>query len=206
MTKAPGRLMLVVAVLVGIAVPAEAATGGAACGAPDQAPGFESPARPGVVPQVRCMDLELARDKVRSAGFTRIGWEDGTGRHRRPIEYRNWVVTDQTPRPGTAAASRTGVTFRVLAYGDRGAPPVPDRARPGRVPKLVCFNLWEAEATLHSAGFTDVASADATGRGRHQIIRRNWTVTGQTPPPGGSWRKSTRITLRVVKQSERPAC
>src|SRR5689334_12175790 len=96
MTTAPGRLMVVVAVLAGIGLPAEAATGGAACGPPDQAPGFESPARPGVVPPVRCMDLELARDKARVAGFTRIGWEDGTGRRRRPIEYRNWVVTDQS--------------------------------------------------------------------------------------------------------------
>jgi len=74
---APVRLMVSVAVLVGIAVPAGAATSGAACGAPDRAPGFGSPARPGVVPQVRCMDLELARDKARVAGFTRIDWEDG---------------------------------------------------------------------------------------------------------------------------------
>ncbi len=206
MTAAPVRLTVVVAVLLGVAVPAEAATGGPACGAPDQAPGFESPARPGVVPQVRCMDLELARDKARVAGFTRMDWVDGTGRHRRPIEYRNWVVTAQTPSAGTAASSRTGVTFRVLAYGDRGAPPVPDRARPGRIPKLTCFDLWEAEATLHSSGFSDVVSRDATGRGRHQIIRRNWRVTGQAPAPGGSWSKSTRITLRVVKQSERPVC
>src|SRR5690348_7524312 len=112
MTVAPVRLMVVVAVLLGIAVPAGAATGAAACGAPDQAPGFESPARPGVVPQVRCMDLELARDKARVAGFTRIDWEDGTGRHRRPLEYRNWEVTDQTPSPGPGRRRRPVLVSR----------------------------------------------------------------------------------------------
>jgi beta-lactam-binding protein with PASTA domain len=152
------------------------------------------------------MDLDLARYKANAAGFTRIDWEDATGRHRRPIEYRNWVVVDQTPAAGTAASSRTQVLFRVLAYGDRGAPPVPDRSHPGRIPKLACFNLREADATLESAGFTHFASEDASGRGRHPIIHRNWTVTGQTPPPGGTYTKSTSITLRVVKQSERSAC
>jgi hypothetical protein len=206
MTAASVGLVAVVVGLVGIAHPAAAGSTAGGCGAPDQAPGFESPARPGVVPQVRCMDLRLARDKARVAGFSDIHWEDAAGRHRQPIEYRNWVIVDQTPPAGTAGSSRTAVRLRVLAYGDRGAPSVPDRSRPGRVPKLVCFNLWEAEATLGSAGFTDVVSNDATGRGRHQIIHRNWTVTGQTPPPGGTSAKSTRVTLRVVRQSERPAC
>jgi hypothetical protein len=205
-TTAVGVGVVVLAGLIGPSVPARATTGGAACGAPDQAPGFGSPARPGRMPQVRCMDLQLARDKAKVAGFHEITWEDAAGRRRQPIEYRNWVVVDQTPPAGTAGSSRSPVRFRVLAYGDRGAPPVPDRSRPGRVPALVCFNLWESEATLASAGFGDVVSEDATGRGRHQIIRRHWTVTGQTPPPGGTYAKSTRVTLRVVQQSERPAC
>ena len=74
------------------------------------------------------------------------------------------------------------------------------------MPRLGCFDLQEAQDTLQSAGFTAMASRDATGRGRHQILDRDWTVTGQTPAPGGTWPKTTRVTLRVVKDGEPSPC
>ena len=51
-----------------------------------------------------------------------------------------------------------------------------------------------------------MASEDATGRGRHQIVDRNWTVTGQSPPPGGTYPKSTRVVLKAVKDGETRSC
>ena len=116
---------------------------------------------------------------------------------------RDWVVLSQTPPAGRPAGR---LTVRVLAYGDPGAPPAPDRNAPGRMPRLGCFDLQEAQDTLQSAGFTAMASRDATGRGRHQILDRDWTVTGQTPAPGGTWPKTTRVTLRVVKDGEPSPC
>jgi beta-lactam-binding protein with PASTA domain len=178
----------------------------ATCGPPDSAPGFGVPAKSGVVPDVQCMDLQLAEDKAEAAGYTHLSSEDASGQGRHQWYDRNWVVISQTPAPGTKAAPGTQLVFRVLAYGDRGAPPVPNRTRPGPLPKLMCFDLQEAEDTLQSAGFTRMTSEDATGRGRHSIIDRDWTVTGQAPAPGGNYRKSTKVVLRAVKDGEPSPC
>lgn len=176
------------------------------CGRPEDAPGFEAPAQRGAVPDVVCMDLQLAQDKAQAAGFSQITSDDASGKHRSQFYDRNWVVVSQTPAPGTHAPSSSRLYVRVLAYGDPGAPPVPDRARPGRMPKLMCFDLQEAQDTLESAGFDTMTSRDATGRRRAQVADRDWTVTGQSPPPGGTYPKRTRVTLQVVKDGEPSPC
>lgn len=196
----------VVMVAVAALLPASRATAAPRCGAPDQAPGFEVPARRGVVPDTTCMDLQLAQDKVQAAGLHAGRSQDATGRRRYQVNDRNWVVVGQTPAPASRVRPGTGVTFSVLAYGDPGAPPPPDRAAPGPLPHLTCFDLQEAEDTLQSAGFTDIASEDASGRGRAQLYDRNWTVTAQRPAPGGQWPKSTRVTLVAAKDTEVRSC
>ena len=174
---------------------------GPRCGGPDKAPGFEVPARRGVVPDVVCMDLQLAQDKAQAAGLGIVAQDAGGG--RRQVNDRDWVVISETPPAGRPAGR---LIVRVLAYGDPGAPAAPDRTAPGRVPRLTCFDLQEAQDTLQSAGFSTLASRDASGRGRHQIVDRDWTVTGQTPPPGGTWSKTSRVTLRAVRDDEASSC
>src|SRR5437763_4572342 len=176
------------------------------CGRPEDAPGFGTPARPGVVPDTVCMDLQLAQDKSEAAGYHDLGSQDATGRGRHQVWDRDWVVVSQNPAPGTKAPPRNRVVFRVLAYGDPGAPPAPDRARPGPLPCLTCFDLQEAEDTLQSAGFTRMASEDASGRGRHQIVDRNWTVTGRARRPAGTFPKPTRVVPRAVKDVRTRSC
>ena len=198
------RVEVLVGLLVlGSLIPGQAAAA-PACGAPDQAPGFETPAKRRVIPDVTCMDLQLAQDKAQAAGIYRVAVQDASGRHRRHADDQNWVVVSQTPAPGTRPR-RPQMTLQVRAYGDPGAPPVPDRSRPGTMPNLQCFDLQEAQDTLQSAGFFKVASEDATGR-RRQYIDRNWTVTGQRPSPGGTHSKNTQVTLRVVKDREPSPC
>jgi hypothetical protein len=197
--------------LVGAAVAAAAqpsgsskweAPSGPRCGGPAEAPGFEVPARRGVVPDVVCMDLQLAQDKAQAAGVSMAARDARGGRLQ--VSDRDWVVVSQTPPAGRPAGR---LTIRVLAYGDPGAPPAPDRAAPGRLPRLACFELQEAQDTLQSAGFTAaIASRDATGRARRQFADRAWTVTGQAPPPGGTWRKTTRVTLEAVRDDEASTC
>lgn len=193
-------------VLGNLAVGPAASAAPARCGPPDQAPGFERRAERRVVPDVLCMDLQLAQDKVQAAGFYRVTSQDASGQRRRQVDDQNWVVVSQTPPAGTRPARSPRIVLRVLAYGDPGAPPVPDRSRPGRMPNLMCFDLQEAQDTLESAGFFNMGSEDATPRRRRQFIDRNWTVTNQTPPPGGTHPKNTRTTLRVVKDREPSPC
>jgi beta-lactam-binding protein with PASTA domain len=153
------------------------------------------------------MDLQLAQDKAHAAGYYgSLRSEDASGRGRHPYWDRNWVVVSQAPAAGTRSAAGTRIVFRVLAYGDPGAPPAPDRAQPGRLPNFACFNLQEAQDTLQSEGFTRMAKQDASGRGRHLILDRDWTVTGQSPRPGGPYSKSTRVVLKALKQAEAPSC
>jgi hypothetical protein len=195
--------------LVGAAVAAAAPSGssnwaepsGPRCGPPDEAPGFEVPARRGVAPDVVCMDLQLAQDKAQAAGLS-VAARDARG-GRRQVNDRDWVVVSQTPPAGRPAGR---LLVRALAYGDPGAPPAPDRTAPGRLPRLTCFDLQEAQDTLQSAGFNAITTRDATGRGRRQFADRAWTVTGQTPSPGGTWRKTTRVTLRAVSDDEASTC
>jgi beta-lactam-binding protein with PASTA domain len=189
----------------GLWSPEAATSAPASCGRPEDAPGFETPAERDVVPNVVCMDLQLAQDKAQAARLTRTSAEDASGRRRRMVNDRDWVVVEQSPPAGTRASWGTRLVFRALAYGDPDAPPAPDRTRPGRMPELMCFDLQEAQDTLESAGFYDVTSRDAGG-GRRQFVDRNWTVIGQTPSPGGTHRKSTKVTLRAVKDREPSPC
>jgi beta-lactam-binding protein with PASTA domain len=196
--------------LVGLAVGSGAAPqqGGRRCGPPWEAPGFEVPARLHVMPDVVCMDLQLAQDKLQAAAFDNVRSKDGAGTHRRQIDDRNWVVVAQDPPAGRQGDSNTPVMLTALRYGDPGAPPVPDRSQPGRIPKLICFDLQEAQDALQAAGFTSVDSQDASGQGRNQIVDRNWTVVGQQPDPAkaGTVPKSTEILLRVLKDDEQTHC
>jgi hypothetical protein len=196
--------VLVGLLILGSLTPGQAAAA-PSCGAPDQAPGFETPAKRRVIPDVVCMDLQLAQDKAQAAGIYRVSVQDASGHRRRQADDQNWVVVSQTPAPGSRPR-RPQLTVQVRAYGDPGAPPAPDRSKPGRMPNLHCFDLQEAQDTLQSAGFFRVASEDATGRRRHQYVDRNWTVTEQRPSPGGTHSKNTQVTLRVVKDREPSPC
>lgn len=184
----------------------EPATRAERCGTPPEAPGFATPARPGFVPDVRCMDLQLAQDKLQAAGFSDIGSRDASGYGRHQVYDRTWVVVAQTHAPGQRAPEDAQIRLEALRYGDPDAPPAYNRAAPGPVPRLGCFDLQEAHDTLESAGFHRLDTEDASGAGRAQIAWRNWTVVGQSPGPGGNYDKDTEIRLATVKDHEHPDC
>ena len=180
--------------------------GGRRCGPPWEAPGFETPARPYVLPNVVCMDLQLAQDKMQAAYFGNVRSQDGTRYDRNQWDDREWVVVAQSPPAGQQAKSNTSVTLTVLRYGDPGAPPSFDRSQPGRLPNLMCFDLQEAQDSLQTAGFWKFTTEDASGEGRNQVVDRNWTVVGQRPGPGPNMPKSTEILLRALKDDDPKPC
>ena len=180
--------------------------GGRRCGPPWEAPGFGTPAREYVVPNVICMDLQLAQDKMQAAYFDNVRSQDGTRYDRNQWDDREWVVVDQSPRAGQRARPNTSVTLTVLRYGDPGAPDAFDRSQPGRLPNFMCFDLQEAQDSLQAAGFWKVTSEDASGEGRNQVVDRHWTVVGQRPGPTNNAAKSTEILLRALRDDEPKSC
>lgn len=74
-------------------------------------------------------------------------------------------------------------------------------ASSGSLPNLVGRGLQYAQDTAQAAGFFNLTSHDALGRGRHQILDRDWKVCFQNPAPGTIQTNST-VDFGVVKLDE----
>ena len=102
--------------------------------------------------------------------------------------------------------SATGVAILgVLAAGAVVLAPVAAADATWTMPNLIGTDLQGAQDAIQS--LTDGAvwfssSTDLTGKGRLQIIDRNWTVCSSTPPPGATFTTSTRIDFGVVRDTE----
>jgi len=71
----------------------------------------------------------------------------------------------------------------------------------GDLPDLTGEDLQTAQDTAQAHGFYDLASSDATGEGRNQVLDRNWVVCSQNPGPG-QHRTDAAIAFSVVKIGE----
>jgi beta-lactam-binding protein with PASTA domain len=71
----------------------------------------------GVVPNVVCMELQAAQDKLQEAGFYLLSSKDALG-DRHQILDRDWVVIGQSSTPGKVALPLTKMTLTVVKYGE----------------------------------------------------------------------------------------
>ncbi|MFH9249532.1 hypothetical protein ACH4LK_29420 [Streptomyces lydicus] len=97
--------------------------------------------------------------------------------------------------PAPAGASKASAT---------ADSPTPDDASEGStatLPNLVGRGLQSAQDAAQAAGFYGLDSHDALGRGRMQILDRDWKVCTQKPSPGNAATSDT-IDLGAVKLSE----
>lgn len=70
------------------------------------------------------------------------------------------------------------------------------------MPNLIGKDLQGAQDAIQSLTNGLVwysGSTDLTGKGRSQVIDRNWVVCTSTPPPGTTITTSTNITFGVVR-------
>lgn len=74
-------------------------------------------------------------------------------------------------------------------------------AKTADLPSLVGKGLQSAQDAAQAAGFYVLASHDSLGRGRNQVLDRDWKVCFQTPGPGRR-ATDTQIDLGVVKLDE----
>jgi hypothetical protein len=150
------------------------------------------------VPNVVGQRLSTAERTLASAGYRSIKPVDDTGRNRVVIDPQNWTIDSQTPAAGAAAATGTTITLRVRRPSDAAIP----STTVGVVPNVTCMNLQDAQNTLQSAGFFNLASVDGLGQGRQQILDRDWLVTKQSAVAGSRPKVLTRIVLTAVKYGE----
>ncbi|RDG35105.1 PASTA domain-containing protein [Streptomyces corynorhini] len=69
------------------------------------------------------------------------------------------------------------------------------------LPDLVGKELGPARDAARAAGFRELTSHDALGRGRAILLDRNWKVCSQTPAPG-TLPTGTTVDLGAVKTDE----
>jgi hypothetical protein len=73
------------------------------------------------------------------------------------------------------------------------------------MPNIVGMDLQGAQDAIQSLTHDQVwysGSTDLTGKGRAQIVDRNWTVCGSTPAPGVTFTTTTAINFGVVRDTE----
>jgi hypothetical protein len=70
------------------------------------------------------------------------------------------------------------------------------------VPSLVGQGLQAAQDAAQADGFYNLTSHDSAGRGRMQILDRDWKVCSQTPKAGSVVATDTKVDLGAVKLTE----
>jgi len=89
---------------------------------------------------------------------------------------------------------------------ENGANPFGGDAPEDRLmPNVVCMNLQDAQDEIQDHGVILSRSVDATGKGRHQVLDRNWVVVGQSPAAGAAIGELD-AELSVVKYGETTQC
>ncbi|MEU8889361.1 hypothetical protein [Streptomyces sp. NPDC048442] len=99
------------------------------------------------------------------------------------------TVTSTPSSPSTPKAPGKGADAPAAAKG------------PAALPDFVGQGLQAAQDGAQAAGFYALKSHDALGRGRKQVLDRNWKVCSQTPGPG-THALSTAVDFGTVKLEE----
>ncbi|AYF79416.1 hypothetical protein D7D52_26820 [Nocardia yunnanensis] len=104
------------------------------------------------------------------------------------------TAPELTTPPPTILTPQAGTTTTPAASGATAV-----------MPNVVCMNLQDAQNKIHQAGVFYSRSKDATGKGRHQVLDRNWIVIAQNLAPGTPFGEGDAI-LSVVKYGEPNNC
>lgn len=109
------------------------------------------------------------------------------------VTVERTVAPTTTTPPSSAVRSSTAPPTTSVASGE------------GIMPNVVCMNLQAAQDQIQKTGVFYSRSRDATGRGRSQLLDRNWIVVSQSPPAGTRIGEGDAV-LSVVKADESNDC
>jgi beta-lactam-binding protein with PASTA domain len=71
----------------------------------------------GIMPDVKCMELQAAQDTLQEAGFFLLASKDALG-SRQQILDRDWVVIGQSTEAGQLTLPLKKITLTVVKYGE----------------------------------------------------------------------------------------
>ncbi|MDG3012274.1 hypothetical protein G4X40_19215 [Rhodococcus sp. D2-41] len=108
-----------------------------------------------------------------------------------------------TDAPTTTMAPTT--TAESAAVTTAPLPAAAASAAGGDMPDVMCMNLQDAQDLIQQHGVFYSRSRDATGKGCHQVLDRNWVVVQQSPSPGTPIGEGDAV-LSVVKKGEPGDC
>lgn len=113
-------------------------------------------------------------------------------------------ATSDSEAPATIAAPSTPAP--TTAPPTTSAPVTTQPAPESVMPLIPCgTDLQLAQDIVQTAGVFYSRSSDATGRGRMQVMDRNWTVLYATPDPGAPIGEGD-VVFYVVKDEEFQGC
>ncbi|MFH8937806.1 PASTA domain-containing protein [Streptomyces griseosporeus] len=111
---------------------------------------------------------------------------------------RNTTAATALAAAALLALTSCGPDDKGGAAGTDGKPSTADTAT---LPDMTGKGLQSAQDQAQAAGFRHLASHDALGRGRHQVLDRNWKVCAQTPK-AGEHPTDTEVDFATVKLEE----
>ncbi len=104
-------------------------------------------------------------------------------------------------RPAAAAAVTTTAPPPTTAPASASPSPSPTDTL-AVLPDLSGTDLQSARDHAQELGYYRLTSHDLTGRGRRQVVDRDWHVCSQSPGKGAADPSTTTVTFNVVKNGE----
>ncbi|MGW5609791.1 hypothetical protein ACWEWI_27640 [Streptomyces sp. NPDC003753] len=111
------------------------------------------------------------------------------------------VATACQPTKTTGSSGSTATATATATTSSSGGGDSTTAAQKA-VPNFVGMGLQSAQDSAQSAGFYMLKSHDALGRGRHQILDRDWKVCSQNAKAGSSTSTDTELDFGTVKLAE----
>src|SRR4051794_31817370 len=192
-------LVMVLAVLIGVAVGFFVVTAFGDTAPPPPPPTDPRPSRPTdrtpppsldplspsvgsyQVTDVVGQRLPAAEQKLTTAGFLSRQERDATEQGRTVLEKDNWMVLAQDPPAGSISAPTTVVVLALRKPTDDHVPVV---IGAGVMPDVICAELQTAQDVIRASKLYAIISRDATNQGRIVLLDRNWVVVAQSIRPG----------------------
>jgi hypothetical protein len=154
----------------------------------------------GVMPDVVCMNLQEAQDEIQEHGVFFSKSVDATGKGRKQLWDRNWVVVDQSPTPG----EQIGEGEALLEVVKEDEPSICDSDSEPAEPQQAPAAMGEAISTPPSTTATTAPPITTTLSPTTAPTVTTITNAPTTPAPATVPNPPTTIAIVTAAPTTRP--